>query len=580
MVHLEEQSKKHTSGQRSSLDKSLFPALDSYSELIKLCCSQPKQALLVMNSVTRTVEDDEVISLMVMTDKFAQKDNNSSLQLCSAAITDELNNSIDQGTLFRRNSVSTKLVTMQFRIHGLAFLQTVLMQPLLKIVMDDQDMEIDYDKILSNLRAQHPNASDQDAEAKKIQQQNCDNLKQLSKSLLTETMELSLKQCPMELRKVMKVMYEESQTKWQCGDICVGALFFLRFLCPAIISPHLFGITHAAPRSNAQRTLLLLTKVLQSIANGVTDTSKKEPFMVQLHSFIQEMRQPTMDFFKELATVEESERDNSLLLNNYINDELALQCCQILHKSVQKTFANGQFSSEDSEIVECYQQMLYALRITGKKITDCPSPTSSTNSSSSSATSSSNSTTTGTTPVRRHRSILSMSNFQGLLTGRSRSKNVVMQSPPKQQTTESSSESSTPKESTEDIIFEEVTETITDSSSSNKLLFWQEQDGSIERIMQVIDDSVTAILSDVNQQFLSQSLKLQDAYLKDTIQETHDELNRLPQFSDASVSDFVQTQLAAAIFAFIRMNSSSGWLTVRKAAKGMLYLLYCCIVLY
>jgi len=83
----------------------------------------------------------------------------------------------------------------------------------------------------------------------------------------------------------------------------VGGSLFLRFFCPAILSPHWFGlveggppchsppgfgygVTHSVlepPSPEAQRHLTLVTKTIQNIANGMR-FGKKEAYMGSLHA--------------------------------------------------------------------------------------------------------------------------------------------------------------------------------------------------------------------------------------------------------------------------------------------------------
>lgn len=49
----------------------------------------------------------------------------------------------------------------------------------------------------------------------------------------------------------------------------VGGLLFLRFFCPAIFTPHKFSVVEAAPGPIALRALILISKVMQMMANGL-----------------------------------------------------------------------------------------------------------------------------------------------------------------------------------------------------------------------------------------------------------------------------------------------------------------------
>ena len=60
--------------------------------------------------------------------------------------------------------------------------------------------------------------------------------------------------------------------------ISLGGQFFLRFLCPAITAPHIYGLMESPPESGAQRYLVLMSKIMQvkTIENN-QNFNKKHP---------------------------------------------------------------------------------------------------------------------------------------------------------------------------------------------------------------------------------------------------------------------------------------------------------------
>jgi len=93
----------------------------------------------------------------------------------------------------------------------------------------------------------------------------------------------------------------------EADHIAIGGTFFLRFICPAIIAPHSYGLLMTKDRKNPvvpgdrlQRQLILLGKVLQNLANGVL-FGKKEPFMIGMNDFISNNLQQVNDWMEQIS---------------------------------------------------------------------------------------------------------------------------------------------------------------------------------------------------------------------------------------------------------------------------------------
>ncbi len=77
------------------------------------------------------------------------------------------------------------------------------------------------------------------------------------------------------------VMDEDAATK-----LVVASLFFLRFVIPALVAPHAFGVTDVEPPPELQRALVLVAKVLQNTASGVEFDGSKEHYMAPCNAFV------------------------------------------------------------------------------------------------------------------------------------------------------------------------------------------------------------------------------------------------------------------------------------------------------
>jgi len=75
-----------------------------------------------------------------------------------------------------------------------------------------------------------------------------------------------------ELRQVFMSLRERCRQRDVNADVDVGrqlisSCIFLRFLCPAILSPSLFGLTQTLPQQQVSRNLTLVAKTIQGLAN-------------------------------------------------------------------------------------------------------------------------------------------------------------------------------------------------------------------------------------------------------------------------------------------------------------------------
>jgi RAS protein activator-like 2 len=84
------------------------------------------------------------------------------------------------------------------------------------------------------------------------------------------------------------------------GDNLISSCIFLRYICPAILAPSLFGLTEEFPDARANRNLTLVAKTLQTLAN-FTKYEGKENSMEFLNTFIEGETSSMRSFLRQVT---------------------------------------------------------------------------------------------------------------------------------------------------------------------------------------------------------------------------------------------------------------------------------------
>jgi len=119
------------------------------------------------------------------------------------------------------------------------------------------------------------------------------------------------KQCPGELKHICAVLNDQLSQRYP--DFVfkgIGAFLFLRFYNTAITVPESYGLMPESPRPAIRKHLLLVSKVLQNLANNVM-FGEKEQNMIRLNSFLSTQRASYEQFIHRLC-------DGNAELSEYI----------------------------------------------------------------------------------------------------------------------------------------------------------------------------------------------------------------------------------------------------------------------
>lgn len=308
-LHLKIYYTSSESGQMEYL-KTLTSA-DNYAPLLQLMYETDAEHLLPLFDLNSIAYSDKIWkSLLYITLSNQSIKKMHYLELVQWAIELEVVNCPRFPVLFRNNTIASKLVATYMNTLGQSYLQAVLGAWVTQVCKQDAYLEVDparynaKDAHAANAALQHMDT-----------QQACDsNMKQLTKlvSELVLHIAQSFEMVPMDLRVLMKRLVEHVQVKFDCQNVsnggsmvysALGGFWFLRFVNPALINPHLqqHHLTHLVPKSNAKRTLTLACKLIQQLANDDVAFGAKEAFMLAANPFLQQHRDVMHQFLDTIS---------------------------------------------------------------------------------------------------------------------------------------------------------------------------------------------------------------------------------------------------------------------------------------
>ncbi|MCJ1285088.1 hypothetical protein MMC26_004426 [Xylographa opegraphella] len=210
---------------------------------------------------------------------------------------------VEANLLFRGNSLLTKAFDLHMRRLGKEYLEETLSERLRDIDESDPDCEVDPNRVRQ----------------KEDLQRNWRNIIALTEAVW-KAIAASASRCPSELRMIFRHIRACAEDRY--GDFLrtvayssVSGFLFLRFFCPAVLNPKLFGLLKDHPRPRAQRSLTLIAKALQTLAN-MTSFGSKEPWMEPMNAFLTTHRQDFKEFIDAVCSIS-SERSTTAIPPSY-----------------------------------------------------------------------------------------------------------------------------------------------------------------------------------------------------------------------------------------------------------------------
>ncbi|KAL6061579.1 Inhibitory regulator protein BUD2/CLA2 [Balamuthia mandrillaris] len=369
----------------------------------------------LIDAIIQTVSTTEADRVVKATLPVFHAHDSASLPLILHYITEEvaLAKTKDVATLFRSNSIASKMFTLYSRMVALPYIWSVLVVPINELndnasdmarrketttssgpyVLEDEENEGEESETekeaegnesrastLSSSSASSSSSSsrkrngtsflfdmsmevdptkmDLDSDAQEV---NNLQLWLVAQKLLV-TIKKSHHKLPQELRVILRHVQQEVTDAFgegeENGEVsykALGGFLFLRFFCPALMAPQVYGLLDEAPHPTAQRQLILLAKIMQNLANG-TLPSKKEAFMQRLDSFITTNKSSLSAFYATIiahdAPSSSSSSSDAIKMGPEIVEDAVMKLYRHVHEQRKKVVEHLEGKEEDVEAAE------------------------------------------------------------------------------------------------------------------------------------------------------------------------------------------------------------------------------------
>jgi hypothetical protein len=212
---------------------------------------------------------------------------NRTLGMIQSMIEFEVSLQKTAATLFRNNSLTTHIMTCYTKLVGLPFLKTVvgpvILDAFASIDAGSATFEIDPSKAPS-------------ADIKT----NIGDLKKLVHSFFDRILN-SRAVMPRNFMEICNTLQTSTVDRFpESRYFVIGGFLFLRYICPAVVAPDGYKLFSNTISEKQRRMLVLVSKILQTIANERT-FGEKEEYMVCMNQLVNEYQGIVQYFFNQLA---------------------------------------------------------------------------------------------------------------------------------------------------------------------------------------------------------------------------------------------------------------------------------------
>jgi len=147
----------------------------------------------------------------------------------------------------------------------------------------------------------------------------------------------------------------------------IGGFYFLRFFCPAIVSPDLIGIVSSSIDTSTRRALILISKILQNIANSQVF---HEEYMKPLNSFVTKSSGSVQKLFDTISKdfFDDSIPPSNVPLLSSIEPKIVFKIHYLYSINLTKIGSQMESMMEFKVYMKTYETLLDVMFVLGKPV--------------------------------------------------------------------------------------------------------------------------------------------------------------------------------------------------------------------
>lgn len=299
--------------------------LQQYGNLFFLLQSEPRHVAALCRLVSLS-EIDTLLQTVMFTlygNQYESREEHLLLTMFQSVLSAQFETATEFGSLLRANTpVSRMMTTYTRRGPGQSYLKSVLADRINSLIEHKElNLEINpvkvYEQMVNQIeedtgslpanlpRGVPPEVASANPDVQAIIAPRLTMLMEIANSFLVTIID-SLESVPYGIRWICKQIRSLTRRKYPDATdyaICslIGGFFFLRFINPAIVTPQAYMLVDGVPAKHPRRTLTLIAKMLQNLANK--PSYSKEAYMITLNPFVENNKARINQFLNNLCEV-------------------------------------------------------------------------------------------------------------------------------------------------------------------------------------------------------------------------------------------------------------------------------------